>query len=309
MTPPGNPPRNPPGVEIRDLVVRYGSTTALDGVSLDVAPGSITALIGRNGSGKTSLLSVLAAFRPADAGTVRIGGADPWEAPRVVADVCLIRESGDLLRDLRVRDNLRYLADNREHFSAELAGRLLDTFEIPLRRKAGQLSRGKRSALGIVMGLASRAPLTLLDEVHLGMDAPSRYAFYDALLADYVEHPRTFVLSSHLVDEVQRLVEHVVVLHQGRVLVAEDAEELRGRGTTVTGAADAVAAFAQGRTVLGRTSLGPTAQITVYGTLTDADRAAAARAGLELGPVDLQDLFVHLTGPNGLALPTAEVGS
>ncbi len=298
---------NPPGVQVRDLVVRYGSTTALDGVSLDVAPGSITALIGRNGSGKTSLLSVLAAFRPADAGTVRIGGAEPWENAAVVGDVCLVRESGDLLRELRVRDTLRYVADNREHFSAELAGRLLDTFEIPLRRKVSQLSRGKRSAVGVVVGLATRAPLTLLDEVHLGMDAPSRYAFYDALLADYVEHPRTIVLSSHLVDEVQRLVEHVVVLHRGRVLVADEAENLRARGTTVTGPGEAVATFVQGRTVLGRTSLGPTTQVTLYGALTEPDLAEAARLGLDLGPVDLQDLFVHLTGPDGPAVPAAEV--
>lgn len=300
---------SPPGVAVRDLVVRYGSTTALDRVSLDLAPGTITALIGRNGSGKTSLLSTLAAFRPADAGTVRIAGADPWEASDVVADVLLVRESGDLLSDLRVRDNLRYVADSREHFSAELAGRLLDTFEIPVRRKPTQLSRGKRSALGVVVGLASRAPLTLLDEVHLGMDAPSRYAFYDALLADYVEHPRTIVLSSHLVDEVQRLVEHVVILHEGRVLLADDAEDLRARGTTVTGATAAVAAFVEGRTVLGRTSLGPTTQVTLFGAVTDADRAEAARHGLDLGPVDLQDLFVHLTGPDGLAVPAEEVAS
>ncbi len=298
-----------PGVEVRGLVVRYGSTTALDGVDLDVAPGSITALIGRNGSGKTTLLSILAAFRPSDAGTVRIGGAEPWENPAVVGDVCLVRESGDLHRELRVRENLRFLADNRAHFSPELAGGLLETFEIDTRRKLGQLSRGKRSAFGVVVGLASRAPLTLLDEVHLGMDAPSRYAFYDALLADYVEHPRTIVLSSHLVDEVQRLAEHVVVLHRGRVLVSAEAEELRARGATVTGPAEAVDAFVRGRTVLGRSALGPTAQVTVDGGLTDADRAEAARLRLDLGPVDLQDLFVHLTGRDAPAVPAAEVAS
>lgn len=298
-----------PGVQVRDLVVRYGRTAALDGVTVDVAPGSITALIGRNGSGKTTLLSVLAAYRRADAGTVRIGGADPWENAPVVGDVCLVRESGDLLGELRVRDNLRFLAETREHFSPELAGSLLETFEIDVRRKLGQLSRGKRSAFGVVVGLATRAPLTLLDEVHLGMDAPSRYAFYDALLADYVEHPRTIVLSSHLVDEVQRLVEHVIVLHRGRVLVADDAEALRARGATVTGPADAVAAFTSGRTVLGRTALGPTAQVTLDGALDDADRAEAARLRLELGPLDLQDLFVHLTGRDAPAVPAAEVAA
>ncbi len=288
-------------VEIRDLVVRYGGTTAVDGASFRVRAGSIVGLIGRNGSGKTSILSVLAAFRRADAGDVLVGGQDPWENPAVTEQVCLVRESGDVLAEVPLRDNLRFFEDVRPAFSCELAERLLDTFELPLRRRPSQLSRGKRSAFGIVIGLATRAPLTLLDEVHLGLDAPSRYAFYDALLADYVEHPRTIVLSTHLVEEMQRLVEDVVVLHEGRVLVAEDADTLRSRGTSVVGPADAVARFTADRAVIGRQELGRTAQVTLYGRLDRADVAEAERLGLELAPVDLQDLFVHLTASPGAA--------
>ncbi len=290
------------GVEVRDLTLRYGSTTALDGVGFTLPAGSITGLIGRNGSGKTSLLSVLAAFRRAASGTVLVDGEDPWENDRVLAGVCLIRESGDVLSEWSLRDNLRYVEQAREHFSGELAGRLMDVFELPAKRKPSHLSRGKRSAFGVVVGLASRADLTLLDEVHLGMDAPSRYAFADALLADFVEHPRTIVISSHLIEEIQRLVETVVILHQGRVLLADEADAVRARGNTVTGPADAVAEFTAGRTVIARQTLGRTAQATVYGRLEEADRTAARGLGLDLGPVDLQDLFVHLTGPAGLAV-------
>lgn len=288
-------------VEVRDLVVRYGGTTAVHGATFTVRAGSITGLVGRNGSGKTSVLSVLAAFRRADSGTVLVGGEDPWENPAVTEHVCLVREGGDVLTEMPLRDNLRFLEDARPTFSRELAERLLDTFELPARRRPSQLSRGKRSAFGIVVGLATRAPLTLLDEVHLGLDAPSRYAFYDALLADYVEHPRTVVLSTHLVEEMQRLVEDVVVLHDGRVLVAEDADTLRSRGTSVVGPVDAVERFTAGRTVIGRQDLGRTTQVTLYGRLDRADVAEAERLGLELAPVDLQDLFVHLTASPGAA--------
>ena len=285
----------PFGAEVRDVVVRYGATAAVDGASFALRPGAITGLVGRNGSGKTSLLQVLAGFRRADDGTVRVDGEDPWENDRVLAGVCLVREGGDLIAEASVRDNLRFLEQVRPTFAPDVAARLLDTFELRGKDKPGQLSRGKRSAFGIVVGLATRAPLTLLDEVHLGLDAPSRYAFYDALLAEYVEHPRTIVLSTHLVEEMQRLVEDVVVLHRGRVLLAEDAEAVRSRGTSVVGPADRVAAFAAGRTVIGRQELGRTAQVTLYGALDAADVAAAQDAGLDLAPVDLQDLFVHLT--------------
>ena len=109
----------------------------------------------------------------------------------------------------------------------------MDRFELDPLTRPDRLSRGKRSAFGVVVGLAGRTPLTLLDEVHLGMDVPSRYAFYDVLLADWLEHPRTIVLSSHLIGEVERLLEDVVVLDRGTVLTASDADTLRSGGVTV----------------------------------------------------------------------------
>jgi ABC-2 type transport system ATP-binding protein len=309
------------GLEVSDLSVRYGRTVALDGVSFSLPPATVLGLLGRNGSGKTTLLSVLAAFRRASTGTVRVDGEDPFENARVMGGTCLIRESGDVIDD-SARDVLRFVARARPLWDADLAERLVDRFEIPLRKKPGQLSRGKRSALGVVIGLASRAPLTMFDEAYLGLDAPSRYLFYDELLADYTAHPRTIVLSSHLIEEVDRLFERVLILDRGRVLVDDDADDLRSRGLSVTGPAEAVDAFTAHRTVLGRRTLGRTVEATVldeptrtapvdlavggpagsppggpageHGPAADADRHAR-ELGLDLGPVPLQDLFVHLT--------------
>ena len=107
-----------------------------------------------------------------------------------------------------------------------------------------QLSRGMTSAVGIVLGLASRAPLTLFDEPYLGLDAVARQLFYDRLLADYAEHPRTVVLSTHLIEEIASLLERVMPIDRGRVLLDADAESLRGSALTVTGPAGEGAAFA-----------------------------------------------------------------
>ncbi len=286
------------GVEVRDLTVRYGRTTALDGVSLTLEPGRIHGLLGRNGSGKTSLLSVLAAYRPATSGTVLVDGEDPFENPRVMAGTCLVRESGDHL-DYKARETLRLAAAVRPRWDEQLAARLVERLRVPLDKKPSQMSRGQRSALGVVVGLASRAPLTMLDESYLGLDAPSRYAFYDELLADYAENPRTIIVSSHLIEEVERLFERVVVLEEGRVLLAEDADELRARGVTVTGPAEVVEAFVAAHRVLDRRTLGRTLQATVDGALDPADRRRASELGLDLGPVALQDMFVHLTSSGG----------
>jgi ABC-2 type transport system ATP-binding protein len=127
------------------------------------------------------------------------------------------------------------------------------------------------------------------------MDAPSRYAFYDELLADYVERPRTILFSTHHIDEAARLFEHVVVLDHGRVLLDEPAVELQGRGAELTGRDDVVDAFAASRRVLGQRQLGRTKAVVVADRLDDADRAEADRLGIEVGPLPLQDLVVHLT--------------
>lgn len=136
----------------------------------------------------------------------------------------------------------------------------------------------------------------MFDEAHLGMDVPSRQAFHDALLADYMAHPRTFVLASHLIEEAAPLFEEVLIIDRGRLVVQEDAGTLLSRGVSVTGPVARVDAFTAGLTVLGARDLGPTRSAMVYGDLDDTRRREAAEAGLELGPVAMQELFVHLTG-------------
>lgn len=283
------------GIDIDGLTVKYDDVTAIDDLSLTLEGGKIYGLLGRNGSGKTTLLSILAAFRRARTGTVRVGGEDPFENPRITQQICLIRESGDLVDGETVKQALARAAHLRPTWDQGYADRLVELFELPVKRTITKLSRGQRSALGITVGLASRAALTMLDESYLGLDAPSRYAFYDHLLEDYMAHPRTIVISTHLIEEVSRLFEEVVIIDRGRLVAHDDTEALRSRGAAVTGPAAEVDEFTRGMTVLGEQQLGGTKSTTVFGALADDQRALARRSGLELAPVALQDLFVHMT--------------
>ena len=122
----------------------------------------------------------------------------------------------------------------------------------------------------------------------------ARQIFYDRLLEDYAEHPRTVVLSTHLIDEVSNLLEHVLVIDDGRIIIDSPADDLRGSATTVAGLASAVDAFTVGRDVMHRESIGGLASVTV-GALTPAERASASSAGLELSAVSLQQLIVRKT--------------
>jgi ABC-2 type transport system ATP-binding protein len=290
-------------VRTENLSVRFAGTPALDRLDLRLAPGKIHGLLGRNGSGKSTLAAVLAGFRQPDEGQVLVEGAGigtplaPYENAVVTSRICLIRESGDVAGSLQVRHALALAESLRPYWDADLAGELLDRFEVATNKRMQKLSRGKKSALAAVLGLASRAPLTIFDETYLGMDVPSRTAFYDALLADYVEVPRTIVLSTHLVNEVSTLLEDVVILDNGRLVTQSPVDALRGRGAAVVGPARTVDEFTSGFTVLAEEKLGGTKSTTVLGDLDPALLAQAASAGLEVGPVGLQDLFVHLTAP------------
>ena len=290
------------GVRTENLTVTFSGVPALDGLDLRLAPGKIHGLLGRNGSGKSTLAAVLAGFREPSAGRVLIESDEfgdaraPYEDAIVTSRVCLIRESGDLAGNPPVKNVLGLASALRPYWDAELAGELLDKFELSPRQKVQKLSRGKKSALGVVLGIASRAPLTIFDESYLGMDVPSRNLFYDALLADYTEVPRTIVLSTHLVSEVSSLLEEVVILDQGRLVTQSPVDSLRGRGAAIVGPAAVVDELTADLMVLAEQRLGGTKSVTVLGDLDDALLAKARSAGLEIGPVGLQDLFVHLTG-------------
>ncbi|GLY02981.1 MULTISPECIES: ABC transporter ATP-binding protein [Actinoplanes] len=286
-------------ITVNDLQVRYGETVGLQDLSAELPGGKIYGLLGRNGSGKTSLLAVLAGFRKPSAGTVTVDGLPVFENSRITRQVCLIRESG-IVGDPTdsVRDTLDVARRLRPGWDAGYATTLIELFGLPPRKRVSELSLGQRSAFGVAVGLASRAPVTMFDEAHLGMDAPTRQAFQDELLRDFIARPRTIIISTHLVEEHSPLFERVLILREGRLLVHEDLDDLRAQGMSLTGPAATVDGVVAGLTILNQQQLGPTKSVTVSGAPDEVRRAAEA-AGLEIGPVAVQDLFIHLTQPTG----------
>ena len=289
----------------RGLVKRYGSFTAIDAVDLTFTESRIYGLLGRNGAGKTTLMQLLTGQIFPNGGELEVFHRKPAEHADVLRRICFIAEAQRYPDTFAPAHVLAAAPWYFENWDAEFAERLVADFRLPVKRRIKKLSRGQLSAVGVIVGLASRAELTFFDEPYLGLDAVARQIFYDRLLEDYAEHPRTIILSTHLIDEVANLLEHVMVIDQGRILLDDDADAVRGTATTVAGAAAAVESFIEGRTVIGRERLGGLASVTVDGRLDRNDRVHAAELGLELAPVSLQQLIVHLTG-SAIAGPETE---
>lgn len=281
-------------VDVAGLTKNFGSVRAVSDATFVVKEHSLCGLLGRNGAGKTTLMQLLTGQEFASQGTIRLFGEDPVENAGALGRTCFIKESQVYPEGFRAKHVLKVASWLYPRWDADLARDLVAEFDVPLDRKIKKLSRGQRSAIGVVVGIASRAELTIFDEPYAGLDAVARHIFYDRLLQDYAEHPRTVLMSTHLIDEVADLLDHVIVIDAGKIIIDSEADALRGTAVTLAGKHRAVEAFSAGRDVLKWDSLGGLASVTIVG-LSDADRADAVAAGLEVAPVSLQALIIART--------------
>jgi ABC-2 type transport system ATP-binding protein len=290
-----------PAVRCDGIRLRYfgQKAEALAGVDLEVMPGTICGLLGRNAAGKTSLMALLAGFRRQTGGEIEIFGEKPYENPGVASRVAFVyANNNEMYLKMKARDALKTAALFREGWDDELARSLLDAFRVPEKRKIKKLSLGQRAALSCAIGLASRAPLTIFDEAYSGMDAVYRRIFAEALLNDFMAHPRTILFSTHYISEWDHLFSHVAIIDEGRIIASGEADDLRARGAAIVGGAEAVDAFVSGRNVLRQRSLGSQKEAWILG-LPEDGREAAVRLGLSVERLSLQDLFVGLTRKEG----------
>ena len=281
-----------PAISLTGLTRRYPDDTALHDINIAISGGTITGLLGRNGAGKTTLLRILAGHEFPSSGSVRVLGAPPAENEDVLRRLLFVRED-QAYPDIKVGQALRAASWFCPNWDAGLASSLLDDFGVRANNAVQRLSRGQRSALGITIGLAARAEVTLFDEPYAGLDAVARQIFYDRLLADFAEFPRTVLLSTHLIDEAAALFEGVIVIDRGRVVLDAPADVLRGAATRVSGPCLAVDALTEGRTVWERRRLGSQASVVMVGPLSPDDREQARSSGLDLTPLSLQQIVVQ----------------
>ncbi|MGE5135798.1 MAG: ABC transporter ATP-binding protein [Gemmatimonadota bacterium] len=281
-----------PAISVTGLTRRYRDHTALGDINVAISRGTITGLLGRNGAGKTTLLRILAGQEFPSSGSVRVLGAPPAENEDVLRRLVLVRED-QAYPDIKVGQALRAASWFCPNWDSALASSLLDDFALRASKAVKRLSRGQRSALGITIGLAARAEVTLFDEPYAGLDAVARQVFCDRLLADFAEFPRTVLLSTHLIDEAAALFEGVIVIDRGRVVLDAAADVLRGAAIRVSGPSLAVDALAAGRPVWERRRLGSQASVVMAGPLSPDEREQARSSGLDLTPLSLQQLVVQ----------------
>ncbi|MEW5763295.1 MAG: ABC transporter ATP-binding protein [Bacillota bacterium] len=212
-------------VEIDGLHKTYFRTRALNGIDLKLERGLIFGLLGPNGSGKSTLLKTIAGLVRPTSGRVLVDGQTPSVATRAL--VAYLPETDHLYTWMTVRETLDFVSAFHADWEARRAAALLAFMELDAARRVGDLSKGQRARLKLVLALSRRAPLVLLDEPLSGIDPPSRARIIRAVVGEYRLGEQTIVLSTHQVKEAEGVFDRVVFLREGRVALCETAENLR----------------------------------------------------------------------------------
>ena len=280
------------------LCKTYGANKVLENLDLEILPGKIYGLIGRNGVGKTTLLGILTGQYIADSGTVTYGGQPVFENQDALSHICFSRElSASVLNgknSQKVGFYLKAAAIFYPGWDQAYADRLLHEFKLEPKKKICQLSKGQMSMLTILLALASMAPVTILDEPAAGLDVVMRERFYQLLLEDYARTNRTFIISTHIIEEASSVFERVLILDEGRIIEDASTEELVDEFRYISGREDVVDEVTRGMNVLSEQRMGRRKTVAVRGD--EAKFAAAEKSDVDITPMNLQNVFVALCG-------------
>jgi ABC-2 type transport system ATP-binding protein len=270
------------------IAIGAGGTAAVDRVNLNIPGSGIYCLLGRNGAGKTTFMKLLAGHIAATEGQITVDGkrVTPGRMPDCVNYI----ESGSAQFNMQVSRLIDTAAELQENFDRSFAREMTERFELNPRKKYKQLSFGMKTMLTAIMTLANNSKIILLDEPTLGFDAVMRDQFNTLLLESYHTHPRIIIVSTHLIDEIAKVTERLIIINNGGILMEAGIDEIDEKAYTLSGPVKLVLPLLDRLNCIGKTTAGSVMAAHIYG-----DRIAPP-AGVMIDRLSLQDFFINIVG-------------
>lgn len=278
------------GIEVKSVTKNFGSTCALNNVSLTFEENKIYGLLGRNGAGKSTLLNIITNRIYPDSGSVMVDGELAADNDRALGKLYLMSEKNFYPEKMKLKEAFKWSKNFYSEFDEEYAKKTAQRFELNINKNVKSLSTGYSSIFKLIIALSANTPYVLLDEPVLGLDANHRDLFYRILLEKYSERPSTIVISTHLIEEVSNVIENIVIIKKGSVIKNETCDSLLSKGYTVSGTATRVDAYIADKHVIGTDTLGGLKTAYLLG-----EKEAVIPEGIEVTRMDLQRLFIQLT--------------
>lgn len=269
---------------------KYQHKQALDQINLTFEKNKIYGLLGRNGAGKSTLLNIINNRSFATSGEVLLNDQAVTDREVSLNQIYLMSEDNLFPSMLRVQNIFKLTEGFYGDFDWEFANQMAAAFNLNPKQKLRKLSTGYRSIAKLITALAAPCEYVFLDEPILGLDATHRELFYQFLIEAFEKRPRTFIVSTHLIEEITNLLEEVILLHEGKVLEVASVEELLQSGKKLTGPRDVLLSLTPDLTVINQENLG--GQLTVY---VKGQLPADIPANVSVQPMNLQSYFIQLT--------------
>jgi ABC-2 type transport system ATP-binding protein len=213
-------------IESNDLGKRYGSTWALTECTLAIPAGHVAALVGPNGAGKSTLLNIAVGLATPSAGAVTVLGGRPPGSPAALDGIAFVAQDTPLYKNLSAADLLHLTRNLTRHFDLPYATARLADLGIPLKRKAAKLSGGQQAQLALTLALARRPKLLVLDEPVAMLDPIARHDFMATVMTATAADGVSVLLSSHVLTELERVADYLILLSRGRVRLAGEVDDL-----------------------------------------------------------------------------------
>ena len=287
-------------IETRGLGKCYGGSWALRECTLAIPAGRVAALVGPNGAGKTTLLNLVVGLAAPTAGIVTVLGSRPAGSPAALDGIAFVAQDTPLYKNLSAADMLHLTRNLNRRFDQACAEARLAELGIPLKRKAGRLSGGQQAQLALTLALARRPRLLVLDEPMAMLDPLARHDFMATVMTAIADDGVSVVLSSHVLAELERVADYLVLLSSGSVQVADEVDSLLASHRVLTGPATDARRYAERVNVVHARCGGAQAHLLVRTNGT----TDPVPPGWEAHPVSLEELtLAYLREPGAAALP------
>lgn len=282
-------------IKLSNVSRNYQGVNVLEDFNLFIEEPMIVGIWGRNGAGKTTFMNVLSGQEKASRGDVEILGDQAFDNLEIQKHICYVQENHPFPISWTVNHILKYGPFFYADWDSTLANRLIEIFELPRKKKIASFSKGMKTAAQIILGLASNAKVTILDEPTNGLDAVKRKQFYDELVRSYDLNPRMFLISSHHIEEIHQLCESMIVIHKGKLLFQDNTEDLVRKGVYLTGEVEKIDHVKNNFEVLEESTLKNVKKVLLNVKQTEELTILAEENNLKIASSSLQEYLISLT--------------
>lgn len=282
-------------IEISNLNKSYNKKQVLKDINILIEENKIYGLLGRNGAGKTTLLNLITDRVCCDSGQITIDDENVYENDKALGKVYFMTERNLYPEDYKVEDIFKWTKEFYENFDINYAYTVSKKFGLDVNKRIKSLSTGYGSICKIIITLASNAEVLIFDEPVLGLDANHRELFYKVLIENYIEDPKTIILSTHIIEEVSSILEKVIIINNGSIITTNEAEALLNNAYTVSGLSENIEEYIKAKEIVNIEEIASFKAVTVIGDISKEDKEVAERLELKFSKVELQKLFIYLT--------------